>query len=303
MIASIPSPSNGMWELGPLPIRAYAVAIIVGIVVGLWMLDRRYVRKGGPKDVSLDIAGWMVIFGIIGARLYHIFTTPEPYFGENGDLGKIFRIWEGGLGIWGAIALGAVGAAIGLRRKGLRLAPFADAAAPGIMLGQAIGRIGNYFNQELYGRPTDVPWALEIDPENIVDGYPAGTTFHPTFLYELLWCVAGVVVILWLEKRFDLHGGQTFWLYVMIYTAGRSWIEHLRIDEAQVFAGLRLNVWTAILMFLIAAALFVWRTRAVRDPDYERTVWRDDVDPEVREKLEARSLEGDKAATDDEKVD
>lgn len=303
MIASIPSPSNGMWELGPLPIRAYAVAIIVGIVVGLWMLDRRYVRKGGPKDVSLDIAGWMVIFGIIGARLYHIFTTPDPYFGENGDLGKIFRIWEGGLGIWGAIALGAVGAAIGLRRKGLRLAPFADAAAPGIMLGQAIGRIGNYFNQELYGRPTDVPWALEIDPENIVDGYPAGTTFHPTFLYELLWCVAGVVVILWLEKRFDLHGGQTFWLYVMIYTAGRSWIEHLRIDEAQVFAGLRLNVWTAILMFLIATALFVWRTRAVRDPDYERTVWRDDVDPEVREKLEARSLEGDKAATDDEKVD
>lgn len=264
---SIPSPSESVWMIGPIPLRAYSFAIITGILVAWWLLERRYQAKGGPKDVSVDVTVWMIGFGIVGGRLYHVITTPGRYFGENGDLMKIFRVWEGGLGIWGAIALGAVGAWIGLRRQGLRMAPFADALAPGLLIAQAIGRLGNYFNQELYGRPTDLPWALEIDPQNIVGGYPPGTTFHPTFLYELVWCLAGAVLLVALERRFKLRGGQAFWLYVMIYTAGRSWIENLRIDEAQVFFGLRLNVWMSIAMFLVATAFFVWRTKTVRTGD------------------------------------
>ena len=261
---SIPSPSESVWMIGPIPLRAYAFAIIAGILVAWWLLERRYQAKGGPKDVSLDVTMWMIGFGIVGARLYHIITTPGPYFGENGDLSKIIRVWEGGLGIWGAIAVGAIGAWIGLRRQGLRMAPFADALAPGLLIAQAIGRLGNYFNQELYGRPTDLPWGLEIDSAHMVGNYPPGTVFHPTFLYEMVWCLAGAVLLVALERRFRLRGGQAFWLYVMIYTAGRAWIENLRIDEAQIFFGLRLNVWTAIAMFLIATAFFVWRTRAVR---------------------------------------
>lgn len=264
---SIPSPSEGVWMIGPLPLRAYAIAILIGIVVAWWVLEKRYRRKGGPAEVSLDVAVWMVVFGIVGARLYHIFTTPDPYFGENGDLTKIFRVWEGGLGIWGAVALGAVGAWIGLKRRGLRIAPFADALAPGMLLAQAIGRLGNYFNQELYGKPTDLPWGLEIDPENIVGGYPDGTLFHPTFLYELIWCLIGAVALVALERKFNFRGGQTFWAYIMIYTLGRVWIENLRIDEAEMVLGLRLNVWTSIIIFALAAVMFAWRTKVVRERD------------------------------------
>lgn len=286
---SIPSPDQGVWMIGPLPLRAYAIAIIIGILVAWWLLERRYRAKGGPEDVSLDIAVWMIISGIVGARIYHVITTPGPYFGENGDLTKIIRVWEGGLGIWGAISLGAVGAWIGLRRRGLRLAPFADALAPGLLIAQAIGRLGNYFNQELYGRPTDLPWALEIDPENIVGGYPPRTTFHPTFLYEALWCLAGAVLLVALERRFRLRGGQAFWLYVMIYTAGRVWVENLRIDEAQIVLGLRLNVWTAIIMFVIATALFLWRTSVVRREDYSDDIYIDGETPSQPERVNQRS--------------
>lgn len=281
MPLSIPSPPEGVWMIGPLPLRAYAIAILIGIVVASWILERRYRAKGGPADVSLDVAVWMVVFGIIGARLYHVITTPEPYFGENGDLSKIIRVWEGGLGIWGAVALGAVGAWIGLKRRGLRIAPFADALAPGMLIAQAIGRLGNYFNQELYGRPTELPWGLEIDPENIVGGYPDGTLFHPTFLYELLWCLAGAVLLVALERKFNFKGGQAFWAYVMIYTAGRVWIENLRIDEAQVFAGLRLNVWTSIAMFAVATLFFLWRTKVVRAEGYKDKIYLDGHEPEA----------------------
>lgn len=238
---------------------------MTGILVAWVLLDRRYRAKGGPTDVTVDVTFWMVIVGIIGARLYHVVTTPDPYFGPNGDLSRIVRVWEGGLGIWGAIAAGGLGAWILMRTKGLRTDALADAVAPGLLLAQAIGRLGNYFNQELYGRPTDLPWGLEIAEDNIVGGYPAGTLFHPTFLYELLWCAAGAALLLWLEKRFSLRRGQTFWAYVMIYTAGRVWIENLRIDDAQIVAGLRLNVWTSIIIFTIATALFVWRTRVARE--------------------------------------
>lgn len=280
MPLSIPSPPEGVWMIGPLPLRAYAIAILIGIVVAWWILERRYRAKGGPADVSLDVAVWMVIFGIVGARLYHVITTPDPYFGENGDLSKIIRVWEGGLGIWGAVALGAVGAYIGLKRRGLRMAPFADALAPGLLIAQAIGRLGNYFNQELYGRPTDLPWGLEIDRQNIVGGYHEGTLFHPTFLYELIWCLIGAVVLVALERKFKFRGGQSFWMYVMIYTAGRTWIENLRIDEAQVFFGLRLNVWTSLFMFLVATALFLWRTKVVRSEGYEDEIYLEGHGPE-----------------------
>lgn len=279
--AAIPSPPESVWMIGPLPLRAYAIAIIIGIVVAWWLLERRYRAKGGPADVSLDIAVWMVAFGIVGARIYHVITSPDRYFGPDGDVTRIIRVWEGGLGIWGAIALGAVGAWIALRRRGLRIAPFADALAPGLLIAQAIGRLGNYFNQELYGRPSDLPWALEIDPENIVGGYPPGTTFHPTFLYEMLWCLAGAVLLAALERRFHLRGGQTFWLYVMIYTSGRAWIENLRIDEAQLVLGLRLNVWTAIALFVIATALFIWRTMVVKRGSDD--IWLDGRDAESTE--------------------
>lgn len=296
MPLSIPSPPEGVWMIGPLPLRAYAIAILIGIVVAWWILERRYRAKGGPADVSLDVAVWMVVFGIIGARLYHVITTPEPYFGENGDLSKIIRVWEGGLGIWGAVALGAVGAWIGLKRRGLRIAPFADALAPGMLIAQAIGRLGNYFNQELYGRPTDLPWGLEIDPKNIVGGYPDGTLFHPTFLYELLWCLAGAVLLVAFERKFKFKGGQSFWAYVMIYTAGRVWIENLRIDEAQVFAGLRLNVWTSIVMFAVATLFFLWRTKVVRTDGYEDKIYLDGHEPEADTDGDSSELNAKKAA-------
>jgi prolipoprotein diacylglyceryl transferase len=256
-LASIPSPSQAEWQLGPLPVRAYALAILLGIFVAWWILDRRYTAKGGPKDAALDVAFWMVPFGIIGARIYHVVSSPDAYFGPDGDPIRALYIWQGGLGIWGAVALGAVGAWIGLRRKGLRMAPFADALAPGLLVAQAIGRLGNYFNQELYGAPTTLPWGLQIDDAHLVPGYESGTLFHPTFLYEMIWNLAAAGVLIWAERRFRLGHGRVFWLYVMLYTAGRVWIEYLRIDAAEQVLGLRLNVWTSILIFLVALAVFV----------------------------------------------
>ena len=261
----IPSPPQGEWQLGPFPVRAYALAILLGIVAAWWILDRRYTAKGGPKDAALDVAFWMVPFGIVGARLYHVFSSPDAYFGPDGDPVRALYIWQGGLGIWGAVALGAVGALIGLRRRGLRMAPFADALAPGLLVAQAIGRLGNYFNQELYGAPTTLPWGLQIDDAHRVPGYAAGTLFHPTFLYEMLWNLAAVAVLIWAERRFRLRHGRVFWLYVMLYTAGRVWIEYLRIDEAETVLGLRLNVWTSILIFLVALVAFVVVGRRTRD--------------------------------------
>lgn len=261
MLTSIPSPSVSEIHLGPLPLRAYAVMILIGIFIAAYVLEKRYVSKGGPKDTTMDVAFWMVIVGIIGARLYHVVTTPDPYFGPDGEPMKAFRIWEGGLGIWGAIAAGGLAAWLVLRSRGLRTDTFADAVAPGLLVAQAVGRLGNYFNQELYGQPTDLPWGLEIDDRHLEPGFSSGTLFHPTFLYELLWCLAGAALLVVLEKKFDFRRGQTFWAYVMIYTAGRVWIENLRIDDAQTIAGLRLNVWTSIAVFVIAAILFVWRRR------------------------------------------
>jgi prolipoprotein diacylglyceryl transferase len=259
-LLSIPSPAEGTWFLGPVPIRGYALCIVAGIVAAIWIGERRWVARGGRSGEVSDLAVWAVPFGLVGARLYHVATDWQLYFGEGRNPVTALYIWRGGLGVWGAIALGAVGVVIGARLKGIRLLPLLDAMAPGVLVAQALGRWGNWFNQELYGRPTDLPWALEIDPAHRPAEHLDQATFHPTFLYESLWCLAAFALLLWADRRFRLGHGQVLALYVVLYTAGRAWIETLRIDDVQLsdVAGLRLNVWTSLVLLLLAAAYFVW---------------------------------------------
>jgi prolipoprotein diacylglyceryl transferase len=266
--AAIPSPDQGVWNLGPLPIRAYALLIVVGIVVAVWWGNRRYVARGGSPSVITDIAIWAVPFGIVGGRLYHVVSDAQLYFGEGGSgLSGAVRIWDGGLGIWGAVAMGALGAWIGARRAGVLLPPVADAIAPGIVVAQAIGRWGNWFNQELFGAPTDLPWGLEIAVGNRPAGYEQYATFHPTFLYESLWLLGVALVLVWADRHYQLGHGRVFALYVMLYCSGRLWIEALRIDSANTVLGLRLNIWTALLVGIGAFVYLVvsWRLRPGRE--------------------------------------
>jgi prolipoprotein diacylglyceryl transferase len=258
---SFPSPAEGVWHLGPLPVRAYALCIIAGIVVAVWLGERRWVARGGRAGDVTEIATWMVPFGIVGGRLYHVVTSPDAYFGDGGSPLHAFYIWQGGLGIWGAIALGGVGAWIGCRRRGIPLPVFADALAPGIVLAQAVGRLGNYFNQELFGRPTDLPWAVAIDAAHRPAGYADQATYHPTFLYELLWDVGVAALVIWADRRFRLGHGRAFALYVAAYTVGRGWVEALRIDPAHTVFGLRLNDWTSLLVFTGAVVYLVVSAR------------------------------------------
>lgn len=273
--AALPSPSTAVWQLGPFPLRAYALCIIAGIVLACWMTERRLRRRGVAPGAVLDIAVWAVPAGIIGARLYHVITSPEKYFGAGGEPLKAFYIWEGGLGIWGAVAGGAVGAWIAARQLGIPLTVVADALAPGLPLAQAVGRLGNWFNNELFGGRTTLPWGLEIhrmDPDNpghaLRDdaGQPIlePGLYHPTFLYELVWNIGVAGLVLVLDRRLRLGRGRAFALYVMGYTAGRFWIELMRTDEANQIFGVRLNVWTAALVFLGALAYFV-RVRGPRE--------------------------------------
>jgi prolipoprotein diacylglyceryl transferase len=271
-LAAIPSPTQGVWELGPLPIRAYALCIVAGIVAAVWLTERRWVARGGAPGEVLDIAVWAVPFGIAGGRLYHVISSPRPYFGEGGDPLRAFAIWEGGLGIWGAIALGGVGAWIACCRRGIPLPAFADAVAPGLLVAQAIGRLGNWFNNELYGGPTNLPWRLRIyewsggravlgaDGEPVVEGY-----FHPTFLYELLWNLAAAAFVIWADRRFRLGHGRAFALYVAAYCAGRLWIELMRTDPAETFFGVRVNVFTSVVVGLLAVAYFLWQRGRPRE--------------------------------------
>ena len=262
VLAFIPSPSVGSWNLGPIPIRAYALFIVAGIVVAIWVGSRRYVARGGRPGTIGDIAIWAVPFGIVGGRIYHVLTDWQLYFGAEGrGLVAALRIWDGGLGIWGAVALGGVGAWIGARRAGVALPPVADAIAPGIALAQAIGRWGNYFNQELFGAPTTLPWGLLIDPANRPAGYETVEAFHPTFLYESLWMIAVAGVLVWADRRFTMGHGRVFALYVALYCAGRLWIEALRIDTANTILGLRLNIWTALLVGIGAVVYLVVSAR------------------------------------------
>ncbi|WP_205474593.1 prolipoprotein diacylglyceryl transferase [Nocardioides sp. SYSU D00038] len=270
---SIPSPAESVWHLGPLPLRGYAFAIILGIVVAVWISERRWVARGGrPGDVQ-DLAIWAVPFGLVGGRLYHVLTDHERYFGAGGNAWEALYLWRGGLGVWGAIAMGAVGVLVGARLKGIRIWPMLDTMAPTVLVAQAIGRWGNWFNQELYGKPTDLPWGLEIDPSHYPPGqtFAEGTTFHPTFLYECLWNLAAFAVLIWLERRFRLGHGRVVAVYVMLYTLGRGWNEMLRIDAVELddVGGLRFNVWTSIVLFVLAAAYVVVssRRRPGREPD------------------------------------
>ncbi|MCW2742221.1 MAG: lgt3 [Blastococcus sp.] len=272
ILASIPSPTQGVWELGPLPIRAYALCIVAGIIAAIMLTERRWVARGGAPGDVLDISVWAVPFGIVGGRIYHVISSPRPYFGANGDPMRAFAIWEGGLGIWGAIAFGGVGAWIACRRRGIPLPAFADALAPGLLVAQAIGRLGNWFNNELYGSATDLPWALKIyewqDGRAALgaDGAPNLLgTFHPTFLYELLWNLAAAAFVIWADRRFRLGHGRAFALYVVSYCVGRLWIELLRTDPAEHFFGVRLNVFTAIVVGLLAAGYLVWQRGRPRE--------------------------------------
>lgn len=253
----IPSPSNGVWHLGPLPLRAYALGIIIGAMMAIWIGERRFTARGGREGLISDVAIWAIPFGIVGARIYHVITDPELYFGDGRNVIDAVKIWQGGLGIWGAIAGGAVGALIACRRYGVSFSSVAGALAPGLLVAQAIGRIGNYFNQELFGKPTTKPWGLEIDVVNRPDGYAQFATFHPTFLYELLWNLAAAALLIAIDRKFKLTGGRAFALYVMLYTAGRFWIEQMRIDPVNDLGPFRLNVWTSIILFVLATAYFV----------------------------------------------
>jgi len=267
-LAYLPSPSRSVWHLGPLPIRAYALCIIAGILVAVWLTTKRWRERGGNPDHVWDVAAWAIVLGILGGRIYHVVTDPELYFGDGRHPIDAVKIWDGGLGIWGAIALGTLGAWIGCRRRNIRLAVFADAAVPGVVFAQAIGRLGNWFNNELYGGATSLPWKLQIHCLNIDVGHatpcdqiPGHTTvlgyFQPTFLYELLWDVAVGFALLLLDRRLRLGRGNVMALYVMGYTIGRAWIEALRTDHANHVLGLRLNDWTSLLVFLGGLAWFL----------------------------------------------
>jgi prolipoprotein diacylglyceryl transferase len=272
-VISIPSPSDGVWNLGFFPVRGYAVAIIVGIALAMWIGDRRWRARGGDPGVVVDVAVWAVPFGIIGGRIYHVITSPAAYFGEGGDPVDALRIWEGGLGIWGAVVLGGVGAWIGVRRRGIPLPPFGDAIAPGIAVAQAVGRWGNWVNQELYGGPTTLPWGVEIDLENRPTEYLDVTTFHPTFLYESIWMLAVAGILVLADRRWQLGHGRVFALYVALYALGRLPIELLRIDPANEILGLRVNVWVSIVVFVGAVTYFVVSARRLpgrEDPEVLR---------------------------------
>jgi prolipoprotein diacylglyceryl transferase len=275
ILASLPSPTQSVWHLGPVPIRAYALCIIVGIIAAIALTERRLRARGGPAGAVTDIAVWAVPFGIIGARIYHVLTPPTPYFGAGGHPLDVFKIYNGGLGIWGAVAGGAIGAWIACRQKRIPLPVFADAAAPGLVLAQAIGRFGNWFNNELYGRRTSVPWGLQIHTMDPGTGHAIGREpglYHPTFLYESLWCLGVFFLLLWADRRFGLGSGRLFALYVMAYVVGRAWIEALRIDSATHFFagrlgflgsyfdhGIRLNDLTSLVVFVGALVYFLRR--------------------------------------------
>jgi phosphatidylglycerol---prolipoprotein diacylglyceryl transferase len=258
--ASIPSPSNGYFEIGPVTIHMYGLTLLLAIAVCIVVTGLRWTKRpgaaGGDWDLLLRIAVWGVAAGIVGARAYHVVTSwsevPDPKWQG------VFEVWEGGLGVWGGILLGTIVGAIVARRAGKSAFALMDAAAPGLMLAHGIGRFGNWWNQELYGKPTDRPWGLEIDPENRPFEYPDSETFHPTFLYEFLYVTACAGLLLLLDRLFRFKPPALFALYVMLYTFGRFFEELLRIDPSHEFAGLRLNAWVSIVVFVLATAFFIW---------------------------------------------
>jgi prolipoprotein diacylglyceryl transferase len=308
-LATIPSPAQGVWHLGPIPLRAYALCILLGIAVAIFIGQRRWKARGGDPVLVMDIATWAVPFGVIGGRMYHVITSPQAYFGEHGKPLKALYIWEGGLGIWGAVVLGGVGAWIACRRNGVKLPPFADAIAPGIVVAQAIGRWGNWFNNELFGRATDAPWGLEIHKWDSAAGEAvknsAGDpvvigTFQPAFLYESIWDLLTAVILIVADRRWKLGHGRVFALYVLVYSLGRGWIETLRIDDANHILGLRLNVWTSIVVFVggLTYLLVSARLRPGRETELVRPGTADKASAETLAKTSATAESSTKDSAD-----
>ena len=258
---SIPSPSANIWYIGAFPLRAYALCIIAGIIVALIIATRRWQARGGTADSMELMVVVGVPFGIVGARLYHVITDYQLYFGPGRQPLDALKIWQGGLGVWGAIPFGVLGGYLVARRRKIAFPAVLDAIAPAILVAQAIGRLGNWFNQELFGRPTTLPWGLEIATDYRPAGYTQFATFHPTFLYEIMWSLAAALLLVWLDRRFRLGHGKVFALYVMLYCAGRFWIEALRIDTVNEIGGFRLNNYTALIGFLVALVWFIWLIR------------------------------------------
>jgi prolipoprotein diacylglyceryl transferase len=265
-IAYLPSPSQGVWQVGPFPIRGYALSIIAGVIAAVVIGERRWVARGGTKGAVADVAGIAVPFGLLGARIYHVVTSPSHYLDHPIEA---LYVWRGGLGIPGGILGGVLAGLVVCRRRGIRPGALADSIAPAVPVAQAIGRVGNWFNQELFGKPTTLPWGLEIDPDN-PDAVPGAAAYHPTFLYEALWNLGVAGVVLWADRRWRLGHGRAFALYLGLYAVGRTWIEALRIDDAATFAGLRLNDYVAVVVFLGAMAYLVQRRGAGREEIVEQ---------------------------------
>jgi prolipoprotein diacylglyceryl transferase len=259
LLLSIPSPHTGVVHVGPLQLHMYGLTLLVAILACIWLTGRRWTAMGGDWDLVTRVAVWGVGFGVLGARLYHDATSwsevPSPKWQG------VWEVWKGGLGIWGGILFGALAGAVVIRRARASVPMFLDAAAPGLLLAQGIGRIGNWWNQELYGKPTKLPWALEISPDHRPLAYFQNATFHPTFLYELIWDLIGVLVLLWVARRFTIRPPGLFALYVAWYCFGRFFEELLRIDPAHHIAGLRLNAWVSIILFVASVGYFIWRQR------------------------------------------
>ena len=259
IVTSIPSPDVSYIELGPLRIHFYALFILTGIILALLLTESRLKIRGVEAGVALDVSFWAIPFGILGGRFFHVITHPNDYFYQGADLLAPFRIWEGGLAIYGALLFGALGAYIGSRKSGIKFTSYLDAVAPGILLAQAIGRWGNYFNNELFGLPTDLPWGLEISSSNPAypAGLPDGVLFHPTFLYESIWSLVGVALLLAADKRFNLRWGRMIGLYFIYYSIGRVWVEAIRIDPSEIILGLRINIWSAIVGIVVGLAIMI----------------------------------------------
>lgn len=269
-LASIPSPTFSAFHLGPVTIHMYAVCILAGICLAVWILTVRWRHHGGTFDQVLDTTLVTVPVALVCARLYHCVTTPSQYFPPTGDLVNILKVWEGGMAIFGGLIGGAAAAFLWCRHRRYPFALLADCLAPGLMVAQAVGRLGNWFNQELYGKPTTLPWGLKLNDADAIgkseicyNGQacpdPATTLFHPTFLYEALWNLVGAAVLVWLGRKAAdrLRAGQQFALYLMWYGLGRTWIENLRINYSTEILGIRTNVWTAVLVAIVGMALFV----------------------------------------------
>ncbi len=264
LLASIPSPSSNSISLGPLDFRAYGIAIALGVLAAVWITQRRWAERGHDPEQISNVALWAVPFGVVGGRLYHVITDNQRF---RGQWLEAFKIWEGGLGVWGAVAAGALGALIAAHRANLSVPDLFYATAPAIPVAQGIGRLGNWFNQELFGRPTDVPWALEIDESHRPTGFENDALFHPTFLYEMLWNFGVAAVVIWVVPKVlpRLRTGYQFAVYVALYTLGRLWIELLRIDSANEILGQRLNVWTSLIVGGVATVLVIMNRNGLDD--------------------------------------